>query len=58
MDRVQVVKIHAMENPSLAAKYGIRAMPTILAFAGGGVVGQLVGARPKAEFVALAEQLL
>lgn len=47
-----------MDNASLAARYGIRAMPTVLAFTGGTVVGQLVGARPKSEFVELAERLL
>jgi thioredoxin len=49
--RLRIVKIHAAENPSTSAKYAIRAMPTVLVFAGGEVVGQLVGARPKAAFV-------
>ena len=49
--RLRIFKLHAAENPSTAAKYGIRAMPTVLLFSGGEVVGQLVGARPKAAFV-------
>jgi len=49
--RLRVFKVHAADNPSTAAKYGIRAMPTVLLFSGGEVVGQLVGARPKAAFV-------
>jgi thioredoxin 1 len=56
--RVKVVKIHAAENPATTAQYGVRAMPTVLAFAGGSVVGQLVGARPKGDFVALADRAL
>jgi len=56
--RVNVVKMHAVENPQASAQYGVRAMPTVLAFAGGRVVGQLVGARPKKAFVELAEQAL
>ena len=56
--RVRVVKLHVAENPSSSAKYGIRAMPTVLAIRRGEVVGQLVGARPKQEFVELIERML
>jgi thioredoxin 1 len=56
--RVKVVKVHAGENPRASAAYGVRAMPTVLAFRGGRVVGQLVGARPKQAFVELVERLL
>ena len=53
-----MVKVHAAENPAVSARYGVRAMPTVLGFAGGRVVGQLVGARPKAAFVELVERML
>jgi thioredoxin 1 len=56
--RLRVVKVHAAENPVLSAQYGVRAMPTVLGFAGGRVVGQLVGARPKQAFVELVERML
>jgi len=56
--RLSIVKMHAADNPSTAAKLGVRAMPTILAFAKGEVVGQLVGARPKAAFTDLIERAL
>ena len=56
--RVQVVKVHAAENPTLAARYGVRAMPTVLAFSRGQVTGQLVGARPKSDFVDLIAGLV
>src|SRR5271157_5409464 len=49
--RVRIVKVHAAENPCTSARYAIRAMPTVLVFSRGEVVGQLVGARPKAAFV-------
>jgi thioredoxin-like negative regulator of GroEL len=39
-----------------SARYGVRAMPTVLVFAGGTVRGQLVGARPKSDFALLLEQ--
>jgi thioredoxin 1 len=50
---LKVVKVHAAENAATAARYGIRAMPTVLLFSGGVVRGQLVGARPKRAFVDL-----
>ncbi len=56
--RVKVVKIHAAENAATTARYGVRAMPTVLGIAGGEVVGQLVGARPRADFVELIDRML
>ena len=55
--RVRVLKLHVAENPATSARFEIRAMPTILAFSGGEVVGQLVGARPKSAFVELIERI-
>ncbi len=55
--RVRILKIHAVENPATSARFGIRAMPTILAFSAGEVVGELVGARPKSAFVELIERI-
>jgi thioredoxin 1 len=54
--RFKVVKVHATENAGTAARYGVRAMPTVFAFAAGTVRGQLVGARPRSDFEALIEQ--
>jgi len=51
----KVVKIHAAENARSSARFGVRAMPTLLAFSGGEVRGQLVGARPKAALVDLLD---
>jgi thioredoxin 1 len=47
---IKVVKVHAAENPATSARYQVRAMPTILVFAGGVVRGQIVGARPRSAF--------
>ena len=55
--RIRVLKVHAAENPAVSARCGVRAMPTVLGFSQGQVVGQLVGARSKAAFEELAEQL-
>ena len=56
--RVKVLKIHAAENMQTASRYGVRAMPTVLAFQDGEVRGQLVGARKKADFEDLIAGLL
>ena len=57
-DRVKIVKLHATENMATSARYAIRSMPTVLGFARGEVVGQLQGARPRADFVELIEKLI
>ena len=56
--QVKVVKMNVDENPATPARYGVRAIPTILAFQNGKVVQQLQGARPKADFEAMVKKLL
>jgi thioredoxin 1 len=41
---VKVVKIDVDANPKVTAKYGIRAMPTLLVFKGGAVTATHTGA--------------
>jgi thioredoxin 1 len=48
--KLKIVKIHAAENASTSARFGVMAMPTVFVFSGGTVRGQLVGARPKSAF--------
>jgi thioredoxin 1 len=57
-DRVRIAKIDVDSNPAVAGRFGIRAIPTVLAFRTGQVVGQLQGARPRADFEAFVEKLL
>ncbi len=45
--RVRFVKLNTDENPSTAARYGIRSIPTLLVFKSGEPVGQIIGFRPK-----------
>ena len=42
-------KVNVDQEPALAARYGIRSIPTILFMKGGQVVDQVIGAVPKAQ---------
>ncbi len=57
-DQVKIVKMNVDESPSTPGKYGIRAIPTVLAFQGGAVVEQVQGARPKSAFEEMVKKLL
>ena len=57
-DRVKMLKMNIDENPNTPAKYGVRAIPTILAFKDGEVVEQVTGARPKAAFEEMIQKLV
>ncbi len=46
---VTLGKVNVDENPGLAARYGIRSIPTVLFIKGGKVADQVVGAVPKAQ---------
>lgn len=56
--KVKIVKMNIDENPGTPGRYGVRAIPTVLAFKGGTVVGQITGARPKAAFEEMVQKLL
>jgi thioredoxin 1 len=46
--KLSIAKVNIDEHDTIAAEYGIRAIPTMLLFKGGQVVEQLVGMMPKA----------
>ncbi len=56
--QVKIVKMDIDANPNTPGQYGVRAIPTVLAFRGGQVVQQLQGARPKADFEEMVKKLL
>ena len=56
--RVRVGKCDVDENAALAANLDVRAMPTLMVFKNGEVVGQIVGAAPRAKIEALVTKAL
>jgi len=56
--KVKVGKVNVDENPSLAYKYGIRAIPTVIIFHRGQAVQKLVGVRSEAEYSRELERLI
>lgn len=47
----QLVKVNTEEAPALAARYGIRSIPTLMLFVGGNESARQPGAMPAAEIV-------
>jgi thioredoxin 1 len=47
--KVTLAKVNVDENQGLAARYGIRSIPTILFVKNGKVADQVIGAVPKAQ---------
>ena len=51
--KVLVCKVNVDDSPEVAAKYGIRGIPTLIYFKGGNVVNQLTGSVPKSQIDSL-----
>ena len=57
-DKVSVGKLNVDHDPDIAARYGIRSIPSILLFKDGQVSNQLVGAVPKAQITDMIKRAL
>jgi thioredoxin 1 len=57
-DRVQIAKLDVEENQSIAMKYGVRSIPTLLLFKDGVVEVQHVGMLSKEQLTGLLDDKL
>ena len=57
-EKAEIVKCNVDDCEDIAARYGIRSIPTLLFFKGGQVVDRLVGAVPKEHITAKIDALL
>jgi thioredoxin 1 len=55
-DKLKVAKLNVDESPNLAAKYGIRSIPTLMVFKDGEVVNTITGSMPKTKLLEWIEQ--
>jgi thioredoxin 1 len=55
--RVKVAKVNVDDNPAVAARFGIRSIPTLLYFAGGELLHQTVGVVGKKTILSHLERL-
>lgn len=57
-DQLKIVKLNVDNAPGIAARYGVRSIPSMLLFKAGKVDNQIVGAVPKAQITSLLDQAL
>ena len=56
--KVNVFKLNVDENPEAAQRFGVRGIPTVIAFKGKQAVGQVVGAVPKDQLDSLIQKII
>jgi thioredoxin 1 len=54
--RVRFAKLNIDDDPATPTRYEIRSIPTLLLFKDGKVVGQIIGAQPKAKIEELIKK--
>lgn len=56
--KIHVFKLNVDDNPDIAAKYGVRGIPTIMLFKNGSLAQQSVGVLPKTELQKLIDRVV
>ena len=56
--RLRLVKLNTDENPELAAQFGVRSIPYVVAFVDGRAIDSFVGVLPESQVRAFVERLL
>jgi thioredoxin 1 len=56
--KIGIARLNVDESPTLAARYGISAIPNLIIFKEGKPVSQIVGYRPKAELKKALDETL
>ena len=56
--RMRFAKLDVDANPSLAQKFGVQGIPTLIFFRGGNEAGRIVGAAPRHRFVEDIDKVL
>ncbi len=57
-DQIKIAKVNVDESRSLAQKYGVMSLPTMVVFKNGEQVEKLTGYMPKANIAAKVEKLI
>ena len=56
--QIQVAKLNVDESPAVAARYGVRGIPTLILYKGGEVAAQHTGMAPRGQIDALFQKAL
>ncbi|MBQ3551865.1 MAG: thioredoxin [Clostridia bacterium] len=56
INTVKVVKINVDEEPELARKFKVMSIPTLIVMQNGEVLDRTVGAKPKADIIAMLDK--
>jgi thioredoxin 1 len=56
--RVKVGKLNVDDHGAIAAKYGVRSIPTVILFVGGTVQDTLIGVQPQKRYVEKIDSLI
>lgn len=57
-DRVAVTRLNIDDHPSIASRYDVFSIPTVMLFAGGEAQGRVVGVRPLSHFESWLAEVL